>query len=399
MTRDPPAASGAKPADRPKSPRDLSARRLYGGLIAPLVRRFGSRPLPPRQHTISRRGLLRGSAVGAAGIAGAASLATLDSGRRARAADALTPAQAAAFVGPIDPNDEFDHTHELAGAVGDVDTSAFDPMAYLEDFNSGVVSTLPDGRTLREYVLVAVDKEIEVAPGVFFPAWTYNGHVPGPTIRCTAGDVIRVRFTNAGSHPHTIHFHGIHPTNMDGVFEVVRVGDDFIYEFEAQPWGLHIYHCHSVPLKRHIHKGLYGTFIIDPPEGRAPAREMVMVMNGFSTEFDGVNTFYAVNTVAFHYLKHPIKVRVGELQRVYLSNLTEFDLLNSFHLHAEMFQVYRTGTSMDQFDFTDTVMLCQGERHILEFTLNAPGSYMFHAHQSEFAELGWMGFFEAVEEG
>ena len=46
---------------------------------------------------------------------------------------------------------------------------------------------------------MAEDREIEVAPGVFFPAWTYNGQVPGPTIRCTEGDRIRVRFTNDGA--------------------------------------------------------------------------------------------------------------------------------------------------------------------------------------------------------
>ena len=42
---------------------------------------------------------------------------------------------------------------------------------------------------------------------------------------------------NGGSHPHTIHFHGIHPTNMDGVFEVVPPGGEFTYEFEARPAG------------------------------------------------------------------------------------------------------------------------------------------------------------------
>ena len=36
-----------------------------------------------------------------------------------------------------------------------------------------------------------------------------------------------------------------------------------IYEFVADPVGLHLYHCHSLPLKRHIHKGLYGAVIID----------------------------------------------------------------------------------------------------------------------------------------
>ncbi len=80
---------------------------------------------------------------------------------------------------------------------------------------------------VRDYTLVATDEDIEIAPGVFFPAWTYNGTVPGPVIRATEDDLLRVRFINSGSHPHTIHFHGIHPTNMDGVFELVAQGDEF----------------------------------------------------------------------------------------------------------------------------------------------------------------------------
>jgi len=119
-----------------------------------------------------------------------------------------------------------------------------------------------------EYELVAHDADIEVAQGVTFPAWTFNGTVPGPIIRATEGQLLRVRFTNAGTHPHTIHFHGIHPANMDGVFEIVDVGETFTYEFPARPAGFHLYHCHATPLKKHIHKGLYGAFIIDPAGGR-----------------------------------------------------------------------------------------------------------------------------------
>jgi FtsP/CotA-like multicopper oxidase with cupredoxin domain len=60
------------------------------------------------------------------------------------------------------------------------------------------------------------------------------------------------------------------------------------------------------------------------------------------------------------------------------------------------FDVFRTGTRTTPDDHTDTVMLCQGERAVLETTFRYPGRFMFHAHQSEFAELGWMGLFEAV---
>jgi FtsP/CotA-like multicopper oxidase with cupredoxin domain len=231
---------------------------------------------------------------------------------------------------------------------------------------------------------------------VFFSGWVYNGTAPGPVIRATEGDLLRVNLVNGGSHPHTIHFHGIHPTNMDGVFQIVNPGGRFTYEFEARPAGMQLYHCHSTPLKKHIHKGLYGAFIIDPKEPRPPARELVMVMNGYDTDGDGENNFYTVNGRAFYYAKYPIRVKRGELVRIYLANLTEFDLINSLHLHGEFFRYYPTG-STDHFEYTDTVMLCQGERGIIELEFHNAGTFMFHAHQSEFAELGWMGYFDVSD--
>jgi manganese oxidase len=246
---------------------------------------------------------------------------------------------------------------------------------------------------VRDYTLTAIDRRLEVADGVFFDAWTYNGTVPGPVIRATEDDHLRVRFVNGGTHPHTIHFHGIHPANMDGVFEVVEPGDSYVYEFAAKPYGMHLYHCHSTPLKKHIHKGLYGAFVIDPPDLRPPAQELVMVLNGYDTDADGENNFYTVNGLAFYYAKYPIVVSRRKLVRIYLANLTEFDLINSFHLHGDFFRLYRTG-STQQYEYTDTVMLCQGERCVLEIEFHNTGRFMFHAHQSEFTELGWMGFFD-----
>jgi FtsP/CotA-like multicopper oxidase with cupredoxin domain len=185
---------------------------------------------------------------------------------------------------------------------------------------------------------------------------------------------------------------------MDGSLPEHQVmpGDRFVYEFDAEPFGLHLYHCHAVPLKRHIHKGLYGAFIVDPRTPRPPADELVMLMNGFDTNFDADNEVYAINTVAHHFMHDPIRVDVGKLVRIYVINVTEFDLINSIHLHGMFFDAYRTGTSLTASESTDTLMLCQGERAIIETRFRYPGKFMFHAHQSEFAELGWMGLFEAA---
>jgi len=98
-------------------------------------------------------------------------------------------------------------------------------------------------------------------------------------------------------------------------------------------------------------------------------------------------------SVGFHYVNEPIRVGRDELLRVYLVNVLEFDPINSFHVHANFFQHYPTGTSLEPSEFTDTIIQGQGQRAILEMKFPFDGDYMFHAHVSEFAELGWSGFF------
>lgn len=333
----------------------------------------------------SRREFLKGGL----GIAGLGAAVRLAASWRTRPAQAQSqPADHSMHNGLIMP-----------GVVGEVDHAAngFDPSDILTDFDGGRVSTLENGQLLREYDFFAGVKTIEIMPGLTYEAWTYNGRVPGPTIRATEGDRIRINFINGTDHQHTIHFHGIHPSNMDGVFEPVPPGGTFVYEFDAEPFGLHLYHCHIAPLASHISRGLYGAFIIDPPQGREPAKEFIMVMAGFDPDFDGENNIYTVNTIPFHYDKHPIKIKVGELVRLYVVNLLEFDQTNSFHLHANFFHYYPTGTSLTPNEYTDVIAFMQGQRGIMEFRYKYPGKYMFHAHKTEFAELGWTGIFEVEE--
>jgi FtsP/CotA-like multicopper oxidase with cupredoxin domain len=346
---------------------------------------------------LSRRDVLRVGAGGAAALAGSV---VLGQGRshptgHPSPAPPRPPPTASAHAG---------HGNNLMMGAVNHRRNGFDPMAILTDWDWGTVSTLPDGQTLRDYTMIAQDKEIEIAPGVFFPAWTYNGRVPGPTLRCTEGDRLRITFLNQTSHPHTIHFHGVHPAEMDGVPGAgpgeIQPGGRFVYEFDAEPFGCHLYHCHATSLKRHIHKGMYGAFIVDPKGGRPPAREFVMVQNAFDTNFDGGNEIYAVNTVGFEFARRPIPIQKGELVRIYLINILEFDLINSFHLHANFFDYYDTGTTLEPTSrIVDTIMQAQGQRGILEFRYKFTGTFMFHPHISEFTELGWMGSFQVVEPG
>jgi len=301
---------------------------------------------------------------------------------------------------------------ENIGPTGQYQTDDFDPTEFLTTWNFNNLAekerakfyketVLPNGTLLREYNFFIEDKEIEVAPGVFFPAWTYNGQVPGPTIRATEGDTVKITLRNDGTKPHSAHFHGFHSAAMDGSAfdDMVLPGESFTYEFKAGPFGAHVYHCHSYPVSQHITKGLYGAYIVDPKNDTRPKadKELVMVMNGFDVNFDGANDIYAVNSRAFAYNYNPIMVKKGELVRVYLANMLEFDLINSLHLHANFFDVYPTGTNLKPSNFTDTIILGQAERSVLDMRFREQGMFMFHAHVQEFAELGWTGMFMVMK--
>ncbi|WP_018238742.1 multicopper oxidase domain-containing protein [Ensifer sp. BR816] len=367
------------------------------------------------QAALSRRNLLLG---GGAATIGATSICATRTVAQEGHGNHAAGAKPQGFAAPSHQT-----AHGAMITVGTVDNerNGFDPTKLLTDWYTGTVSTLPDGRRLRSFEIVAEEKEIEIAPGVMFPAWTYNGRVPGPAIRATEGDRLRIVFKNYGSHPHSMHFHGIHSARMDGIpgAGVVGPGEEFIYDFDAKPFGCHLYHCHALPLARHIHKGMYGMFVIDPDPARHPDnaevaksrlfgspenaewQEMAMIMNAFDTNFDGENEFYACNTIAHCYAKEPIKVVKNRPVRIYLVNVTEFDPINSFHLHANFFDYYDQGTTLTPtLKTVDLITQCQAQRGILEFSFkdHEPGAYMFHAHQSEFTELGWMGMFDVVEE-
>jgi len=413
------------------------AAEVTEALEAGLLDRLGVDP------SVGRRTVL-----GGLGLAGSAALGLGSSG-----------------VGAARGGDDHDNgDHGNFGAVGEYRDVRFDPHEFLTTFNTGRGEQAnvgqdvyeEGGQTVREFEFTAVDVPITIAPGVEFSAWAYNGQVPGPTIRAVEGDLIRVKFTNGSRHAHTIHPHlkNLNP-RMDGIPQsgpgVLDTDESFTYEWIARPAGVHLYHCHSLPLKEHIHRGLYGAIVVDPdPERvrenprdyvnyqgpvtddyradlveRARRRnheyeesdgvnEMVVVMNSFDTDFDGGNEVYAANTRAFAYgvggtngrgewaageTKRPIRIDRNELQRVYLINVTEFDLINSFHTHSQFFDYYDHGTTLLPTHRTiDTIMQCQAQRGILEidYSDHQPGLYMFHAHQSEFAELGWMSFFEVV---
>jgi len=110
----------------------------------------------------------------------------------------------------------------------------------------------------------------ELVPGFTFHTLAFNNQVPGPEIRVNQGDKVRVIFKNKTELNHTIHWHGLHvPWRMDGVPYVTQMpvmpGQEFVYEFVAEPYGTHFYHCHWGTLL-HMQSGMYGSLIVENPD-------------------------------------------------------------------------------------------------------------------------------------
>ncbi|ALF56564.1 multicopper oxidase [Nostoc piscinale CENA21] len=271
---------------------------------------------------------------------------------------------------------------------------AVNPMQMLRNFDYGVVKQ-EKGRTVREFQLTAGTSVIQLNSAVSYNVWDLNGRIPGPTLRAKQGERVRILFLNKAGHSHSLHFHGVHPAEMDGIRPVSN-GSAAIYEFDAEPYGVHLYHCHIEPVTRHIAKGLYGMFIIDPPTPRPPADEMVLVMAGYDVNDDSHNEYYAFNGLPHHFMDNPIPIYQNQLIRLYVLNIIEYDPAVTFHLHANFFDVYRTGMTMTPAEKTDVITMGVAERHILEFAFRYPGKYMFHPHQDAIAENGCMGQFEVI---
>jgi nitrite reductase (NO-forming) len=168
-------------------------------------------------------------------------------------------------------------------AAGSNNTSVSGSVNNTSSAGAQVQNLEPQSKT-HEYTLVAEETTLEIAPDVRVDAWTYNGTIPGPTLTATEGDRVIVHFINKTPLPHTVHFHGDHPSIQDGVFEQVMANETYTYDFIATPAGALMYHCHVSPVMQHVRMGLYGAFIVHPKNPLPPAREYVLVSGEYDTQ-------------------------------------------------------------------------------------------------------------------
>ncbi|NIR51730.1 multicopper oxidase domain-containing protein [candidate division KSB1 bacterium] len=147
----------------------------------------------------------------------------------------------------------------------------------------------------KEFELFIDIAQQEPVPEFEFHTLSFNNQIPGPEIRVNRGDKVRVKFKNKTELNHTIHWHGLHvPWRMDGVPYVTQMPvmsqQEFVYEFVAEPYGTHFYHCHWGTLL-HMQSGMFGSIIIeepkdDPIKKKFPyEREYTLIYSAHDTNF------------------------------------------------------------------------------------------------------------------
>lgn len=281
-----------------------------------------------------------------------------------------------------------DHTghHPPIPAVGVPAASEItggQPLAYTEE--EGVKIFELTARPVRWTILDTAEGKVEVT------AWSYNGTVPGPMIRVTEGDQVRILLKNELPEATSIHWHGMPvPNEMDGI-TAIEPGESFAYEFTAPAAGTYMYHSHMQTDKQ-VMVGLYAPFIVDPQEAEAdpPAVDVMWMISEWRVE-DGETypampmsgsepNYFTINGKAYPNIE-PIVVKKGERVRVRLAAIGQF--AHPMHLHGMNFRVVGyDGVTLPpaQQMIRNTLTVNPGEVVDIEFTADNVGSWMFHCH-------------------
>ncbi len=221
----------------------------------------------------------------------------------------------------------------------------------------------------------------------------YNAQWPGPTIRVTQGDRVRIVFTNNLAETTSVHFHGVEFDDFfeDGVAFITQKpivpGETYTYEFVTRNSGSLMYHSHHNATDQ-VGRGLLGAFIVEPRKDPIQAdREYVWISNdtlgGFTINGHG---FPAVV---------PVVVAIGETVRVRFMN--EGLMMHPWHLHGTTMEVVeRDGWPLGSAAFKcDTLGVNPGERFDVLIRPTSLGVWAFHCHILSHAE-GPAGMFGMV---
>ncbi len=185
-------------------------------------------------------------------------------------------------------------------------------------------------------VMVEIDNK-----GTKFPAWTFDGRIPGPVVRVKEGDTVEFELVNENTNKnsHSMDFHAAQ-VDVLNEFAPIKPGETKKFTFDAKYPGVWMYHCGADPMHQHIARGMYGIIIVDPKEGYSdkfpkPDREYVLVQGQYYSDPEDHHAImedrgYAgslINGKMFHYdpvhdqnASQVLEAKPGERVRIFYVN-------------------------------------------------------------------------------
>ncbi|MFI5262173.1 MAG: multicopper oxidase domain-containing protein [Candidatus Limnocylindrales bacterium] len=377
---------------------------------------------PPAALLVSRRTILKQAGLAAGGVGAAAVLAGCASGataawtlapvaaslqatgspstltaapssapsaaatEMAMASDAAASPSAAASSAPI-PSGSYT-AHDPSPADFAVPAPYRPHLAIPVEFNL----TSNDGPSQTILIARSPDKP--------YASMNFAGQVPAPTLRVTEGDMVRFTLSNLGALNHSIDFHAAQIA-WSRVYQEVLPGASFSFDWTARYPGVFMYHCGAGPVLMHIADGMYGMVIVDPKNGRPPAREYVIVQSEFygsggqlAKMLNDPPDYVVFNGQANRYKANPLLANTGELVRLYIVNAGP-NSSSAFHVIGALFSHYEaSGYPGNAQGMHQTIEVPPGDGALVELTFAEPGTYPFVTHKFADASKGATGLFK-----
>ena len=329
-------------------------------------------------------------------------------------ADSRTdPEPAAAAAAPAAAAQEDHNTAlPLESFAGKVPANAAELAKAHEPYDA-TLPPVPAGDVVK-VKMVMKDRVVEVAPGVKYNVWAFDGEygAPGPIVHVREGQTVEFTLENGGSIPHSMDFHAARIA-PNVAFRDVAPGESFTFRFKATDPGVYMYHCGTKPVLAHIANGMYGAIIVRP-ENLPPAdNEYVLVASEWYMNGDGIEEAASLdmtkarammpdwttfNGYANQYVTHPLTADPGDTTRFWVVAAGP-TLDTNFHVVGTVFNrawVNQDMTSPPQ-QGVQTVLVPAGGGAVFDVKIDDPGMYPFVSHAFAHVDLGQVGLLKVGE--
>ena len=253
------------------------------------------------------------------------------------------------------------------------------------------------------------DMTVEVAPGVKYSTWSFDGHgAPGPIVHVREGQTVEMTLTNGGAIPHSIDFHAARIA-PNVAFKDVMPGKSFTFRFKASDPGVYMYHCGTKPVLAHIANGMYGAIVVTPTTKPLPMadKEYVLVASEWYLNGDGIKEpasldmnkaramlpdWTTFNGYANQYVTHPLIANPGETVRFWIVAAGP-TLDTDFHVVGTIFDRAwpNANVSGEPQHGVQTVLVPAGGGGVFDVKIDEPGLYPFVSHAFAHVDLGQVG--------